>query len=509
MSRPGPWSAWTAWTELSGRQVSPVPFAVFRIAFCSIVVAEIVQLIEFQELLFHPASSHGQQLLTTSLLWTWLVAAAAAAVGWRTRAATLVTYALAVYFLGFQAPAKGFDYHHDALILPALAILALLPAGRALSVDDWIARSRSSAAEGSGARPRAGGSITVWSRALPLLVLGAMYADSVVAKLGSTLWRRGLGVWVPATFPFATTWDVSPFLERRSLMIISGYVALCFEATFLLALLSARLRPLYLWVGMALHAGIALLYPIPLFGLGAMAYLSLLVPASGYARIGAAFRGTLRRRESEARGDDGSDRGRPRLAWPWAPAAIAAALVAWAIVVGFIALRASPAGDTEVYRTLRPRLNWLYAFTGISEHALFVDRHFQGYDRQLSLWERRDGSMSPLPYITESGEAGPWMRGRVWTLWSWHVVRPTMSAARQRDGLARFASFWAWRTGRAAAAEVVVRERPLEVSIGAWRAGLARRNRERPWRDLGRLTIHNESDSDRAPSTAREAHGSS
>ena len=167
--------------------MSPLPFAAFRIAFGSVMIAEIVQMIEFRRLLFDSIPYRDSHPVLGALLWIWLVSAVFLVLGWKTRLAALLTYALAVTFLGFDAMTRGYEYHHDALIIPALAIFAFLPSGRSLSLDSSMARARAAFEEG---RPRPpAGSVTVWSCVLPVLVLGTTYADSVIAKLGSTLWR--------------------------------------------------------------------------------------------------------------------------------------------------------------------------------------------------------------------------------------------------------------------------------------------------------------------------------
>ena len=52
--------------------------------------------------------------------------------------------------------------------------------------------------------------------------------------------------------------------------------------------------------------------------------------------------------------------------------AIVGALAAWIIALGFVALRVTPIADTTSYKELRQPAHWLYAFTGIREHAVFI-----------------------------------------------------------------------------------------------------------------------------------------
>jgi hypothetical protein len=176
--------------------------------------------------------------------------------------------------------------------------------------------------------------------------------------------------------------------------------------------------------------------------------------------------------------------------WRLRHSAIAAGLAAWLLALTFIGLRVTAIEDTPGYAKLRRPFHWLYAFTGIREHAVFVDHHFADYDRELSMWERQGTDLEPLPFITRWGESGRWMRGRVWAVWSWRVAFPRLSEARQKAGLARFAAFWAGRAeSDRSVREIVIRQRPLEVSLDAWKPGLPRRNRERPWQDVARLTV--------------------
>ena len=115
-----------------------------------------------------------------------------------------------------------------------------------------------------------------------LVGIALIYTDSVLWKWGEPVYRQGLGIWARATLPQSTWLPASwlqPLLNNELLMYLANGATLLLESSFLV-LMWFRWPRVYLLLplGMVLHLGIGLVFPIPLFGLALMAIYLVLVP---------------------------------------------------------------------------------------------------------------------------------------------------------------------------------------------------------------------------------------
>lgn len=186
-----------------------------------------------------------------------------ALVGFLTRP-SLICFALGNAFLFAFKYSFGDLRHAEALAIIAVAILALSPAGGALSVDD-LRRRTDRAMQARLFTPfRLDEEHSVFAR-WPLILLGWMmalvYLSAATSKLksgfewmnGYTLqhyllqegmrWERGLGLWLS---------------QHHSLAVLLSWITVTFEATFFLLLIVPPLAWFYLPLGVLLHLGMDL-----------------------------------------------------------------------------------------------------------------------------------------------------------------------------------------------------------------------------------------------------------
>jgi len=186
-----------------------------------------------------------------------------ALIGFLTRP-SLICFALGNAFLFAFKYSFGELRHAEALPIIALAILALSPAGKALSVDD-LRRRTALAMKARVFTPfRLDEEHSVFAR-WPLLLLQWMmalvYLSAAVSKLesgfewmnGHTLqyyllqegvrWERGVGLWLS---------------QYHSLAVLLSWITVAFESTFFLVLIVPRLAWFYLPLGVLLHLGMDL-----------------------------------------------------------------------------------------------------------------------------------------------------------------------------------------------------------------------------------------------------------
>ena len=600
-----------AFRRLYDRRVSPLPLAAFRIAFSLVCLVEVSQIHFFRVFLFDPVPGVvPAPWFVEPAIVAWMIALVCVAVGWRTRIAAAVNWAMAVAVLGFWA-FPVYEWHLDSGFITGSLLMLLTPVGAALSVDSLIARGRDAAAR----REHATVSVSAIHAAFLALAVGLMYWDSALWKTTSPIYLNGLGFWAPASLPYNTFMDVTPLLGPEPVVRAVGYLVLLFEVSFLALVWLRRARGPLVAAGITFHLGILAAFPIPLFSLQMISFYLGIVPAAAYERIArrlrrrepattvyfdgdcplcrrtaaifgaldvvggahwlpfrkhamhepalagrtaeqlashmhavgpggrvhagaAAYSRILRsmrwpaplgwllaappvstvarlvyglvaeRRARAGACDDTScasettparaaTAGSAGRAWLPARAAAAAFLIFWLVSAAVIAL-ASPFHRTYVplsaethARLERTGNAWrelVYPWTGFAAHGVFMDYHFENYTTQLMIVQRGDGVERELPLTLADGTSGAYGWGRGWAHWIFRTASPDIPDARRDVGLRRWVAFWMSQGGDTLDGEIVIRERPVEVSLYEWRPNLGRRNRETPWHDVARIT---------------------
>lgn len=264
------------------------PLAAFRIAFSTVLLLELLHFVSRWDLVLvaHPL----RETLppgTVAALIAWAIALVAVLLGVLTPVAAAVNHH---FVCAFFRPDATFSYHADMLYVPASLLLVFVPCYRCWSVDRVLLKRLLRLDVAGRPVPR------VYQHVLVFWVMGFMYFDSTVYKLHSPFWVHGLGFWLPASFPSFTVFSWNSLLNCQWLVRAAGHVTLVFELVFIFVFWSRRLRPLLIGLGLALHIGIAVVFPIPLFGLLMVALYAAMLPDPALARLAPAVVRALERR---------------------------------------------------------------------------------------------------------------------------------------------------------------------------------------------------------------------
>jgi len=187
-----------------------------------------------------------------------------------------------VFAVSFFNSVDVFEYHMFYAWTGLSFISIFLQCTKSLSVDrvlDNVKRARS----GLSPSPL---EVTNWDYYVPLLVgVGFVYADSVLWKLTDSAWTGGLGMYRPCSLPHIS---YPSFLtggkDTEMVFRALGMLTLAFESLFIF-LIPTMLKKRWLGlvtmaIGIGLHGGIGLLFPLPLFGWGYASFFLLLLPPS-------------------------------------------------------------------------------------------------------------------------------------------------------------------------------------------------------------------------------------
>jgi HTTM domain len=213
------------------------------------------------------------------MLWLGAAGAVLMTIGLFTRVATVTAFAVVA---GNVLLSQTHFRHNRAFLAILLGGVALLPAGRVLSVDAWWRR-------------RTGRALPDVARLWPLWMLRAqvslVYLASGTSKLLDPDWVGGLVLWdrvvrfqhvlVPTPIP---DWGID-LLTSRSLYFVVGPAAVATELFIGFGLWSRRTRLAAIWVAVLFHISIEIAASVEVFSYAAIAALAIWVTPSVRDRL--------------------------------------------------------------------------------------------------------------------------------------------------------------------------------------------------------------------------------
>jgi hypothetical protein len=436
--------------------VSPAPLSALRIAIALLLLCEFAHLVHRRDLVFvsHP--------LEEELSWeTWIAlgiwggALLCLLVGFLTPLAAAVNYVVATKYL-----LQGWVYHADYLYIPTALYLVVLPVARRFSVDALLLQRWWGIDVSTRPVPR------LFQNAILFQVAGLMYIDSTLYKLASPFWIHGLGFWLPASFPSFTTFDWNFVLNQRELVLFAGYLALFFEFIWIFIFWIPRVRIYLFLIGVVLHLGIAIVLPLPFFGLLMVALFINFFPDRRLEKL---FHIRFRTYPPET-GFARLDRAR---------CLGAAVLVSVSTILQASLLFEVPLLSKEGYALAR-------RYLGLNRHAVFGQWQFTAMTRDVAVvYYDADGQEHWIPWTTKEGHTGSEGYSRFWSGW-WIAALPDRPG--QEQLWARACEAWAKRTGKPLSdGYVLVKERSV-ISGHYWERDRYANMKALPWRDLMRIT---------------------
>ncbi|MEI6949519.1 DCC1-like thiol-disulfide oxidoreductase family protein [Paraflavisolibacter sp. H34] len=263
------------------KKVDATGLAVFRILYFSVLLCEVGLLHYFRHLMYDPIPYKVPfELNLGPVLVFWMITLVFLIFGAFTRVATLINYIFSVVFFGCVS---SFEYHMVYIYMGINTLMVFLPVSKAFSVDRILLKLKY-----SNTRFQYTPESTVSSLAyfIPVFVgIAMVYFDSIFYKLASPLWLKGLGLWLPSSVPMITIFKSTWLLNQELLVKFLGYLTLVFEVVFIFLFWFKRWRVPLMIIGIGLHLGILVEFPIPLFALGVCAIYILMVPAGWWKKL--------------------------------------------------------------------------------------------------------------------------------------------------------------------------------------------------------------------------------
>ncbi|MCB0340185.1 MAG: hypothetical protein KDD53_11305, partial [Bdellovibrionales bacterium] len=354
--------------------VSHFSLAITRIAFHLAIAINLVDLLHWRPVAYSPDNWWVSEYVLPLALLTTLSALA----GFQIRA-SLVLNAILLRIVFHYCN----DYYHwDRIIENFTFVFMFAPSKQPLSFDY----------PGLAKKTESFSSIDKWYVLFFYTAFVLMYLDSVIFKFQSEIWLNGAAFWLGTAVPHFSMAPLPQWLEIHWLMRFFTYAALSYETLFPLVILRYFRTPL-IAIGVALHLGTCLIFPLPVFGAGLASLLCFFVK---WERIlpKALLGSSITTATSTASSRVG-------------------------ILIRYLLLFSLILSQALLFNTPSGKTNLLSKIIGTTRHSLFLDWHFS---LQRPLMRFTLGQQTLEQVVPSFDEMGyPMLRDRYWKMLGFFV----------------------------------------------------------------------------------------
>ncbi|WP_289037846.1 DCC1-like thiol-disulfide oxidoreductase family protein [uncultured Zobellia sp.] len=269
-------------TRLYDKKIDASGLAIFRLCFSLVMLCEVIQIFYFRHLIYDkiPYIELSEIDYTIPLI-LWMVSIVFLAIGLFTRIASIVNY---IFCLVFIATINSYEYHMFYVYMGVSFLFLFTSIEKVFSLDRLGLILKHSNTRVTYKPSRKTSVLNYY--AYVLCGIAFVYFDSIFYKTASYNWLNGMGMWLPSSLPQITHLDIESFLlNSKWLALFLGYVTFVFEAVFLFTFFRKKWRLPLLIIGIGLHIGILIEFPLPWFGLGVSALYLLMIPVSFWRKI--------------------------------------------------------------------------------------------------------------------------------------------------------------------------------------------------------------------------------
>lgn len=269
-------------TKLYDKKINASGLAVFRVLFTLVMLCEVIQLFYFRHLVYDKTPYIELSEIDFSIpLLLWMGVLGLIILGLFTRVATIINY---IFCLVFIATINSYEYHMFYVYIGVSFLFMFTSISKVGSLDALLLKLKHSNTRITYNPPRTTSVLNYY--AFVLTGIAFVYFDSIFYKSASYNWLNGLGMWLPASLPQITQLDIVSFvLNNKYLALFLGYLTFLFEGVFIFTFFRKKWRLPLAIIGIGLHLGILIEFPLPWFGLGVSALYVLMLPVGYWSKL--------------------------------------------------------------------------------------------------------------------------------------------------------------------------------------------------------------------------------
>jgi len=141
----------------------------------------------------------------------------------------------------------------------------------------------------------------------------------------------------------------------------------------------------------------------------------------------------------------------------------------------------------DMSRKVNTYKEFFYPYTGVSNHAVFMDGHFKNYNHTVAVVYKGKNKEIFLPIINEKGQASFYNSGRQWVNYSFRVSNRNFKDEQYIKGVQKYIYFWAYKNNiNLKNATFLLKYKYNKVPY-KWEKNLLKKSLEKPWKDAGKL----------------------
>lgn len=121
-------------------------------------------------------------------------------------------------------------------------------------------------------------------------------------------------------------------------------------------------------------------------------------------------------------------------------------------------------------------------FFGLTNHPVFMDAHFSGYNHIISVvYVDKNNNEQWLPIIDKTGEPGSYIYGANWVNWTFRVNSANINEENLNNGLKRYTAFWAHKNHvDLTNAKFLIKVKKID-SADTWKKDFLSVQHKKPW----------------------------
>ena len=294
----------SAWREFFFAKQSPLPIALFRILYGTLVVATLALLrsdwlnwygvhawVSLPTALKFETGSRLNLFLVIpqsdawveALFWAALGSAILLTIGLFTRLSSVLTF---IFLTSIQQRNLYITHGGDTFLRVAGFFLMFAPAGAALSVDRLIRIRRGK--EPGNIRPR-----SPWAQRMIQLQLSLLYLAASLLKLKGAPWLQGTAVFYVYHLSELKRFPLPGWFFNPAVLKLASWAALALEFSLGLLIWVKEFRYVLLLLGLMFHLWLEYSLNIPLFQWDILSAYILFVDPVDIARVGVRIRSAV------------------------------------------------------------------------------------------------------------------------------------------------------------------------------------------------------------------------